>query len=344
MDDRQNIDRADGYDDRYMNDDADRYRPDATPRVAALDDLGDFQVADGYPDPRGWDVVLADGTKVGEVHDLIVDTGEMRTRYLDLSLDKDALGTDDDHDVLLPVGAAQLDENDDRVLLGSLSTAQLAALPRFDHGEISRQYEDSVLARMPAAGAAGLTGATAGTAAGATAGYYNNPHFDDRRFFGARGQDRATRSTRDLDRDTAPTGNAGRAMDRERLVRSEEELVVGKRPVQAGEVDIHKRVETEHVTKPVTLRREEVTIERRPISGDRAAGQAGAARIGSDDEIRIPLTAEEAVVEKRPVVKEEVVVKKQAVQENKTVEADLRKERIDVDRNTDRDIDRTRGA
>ncbi|MGI8546056.1 MAG: PRC-barrel domain-containing protein, partial [Gemmatimonadaceae bacterium] len=70
---------------------------DDTPRVAALGDLGDFQVAEGYPDPRGWDVMNASGQKVGKVHDLIVDTGEMRTRYLDIKLDKDAIGTDDDH-------------------------------------------------------------------------------------------------------------------------------------------------------------------------------------------------------------------------------------------------------
>jgi uncharacterized protein (TIGR02271 family) len=44
---------------------------------------------------------------------------------------------------------------------------------------------------------------------------------------------------------------------------------------------------------------------------------------------------EEVVVcEKRPVVKEEVVVKKRAVEETEQVEADLRKERIDVDKST----------
>lgn len=306
MDDRRNMN--DSMDDNVNSRD-DRNMPDSTPRVAALGDLGDFQVADGYPDPRGWDVTTADGQKVGKVHDLIVDTGEMRTRYLDVKLDKDAIGASDDRDVLLPVGAAQLDENDDNVMLGSWTEAQLAALPAFEHGEISRQYEDSVLARMPGAGVA------AGVAASG-ANYYDNAHFDDQRFFGARGRH----------------GNAGDVNDAgsRRLTLSEEELEIGRRKVQAGEVDVHKTVETEHVTRPVTLRREEVTIERRPISADRA-GQ-GSARIGSDDEIRIPLMAEEAVVEKRPVVKEEVVVSKHAVSDNKTVEADLRKERIDVDR------------
>lgn len=303
--------------DNRMNRDTvrDRNLDDQAPRVAALSDLDDFQVAEGYPDPRGWDVTLAGGDKVGEVHDLIVDTRVMRTRYLDLRLDKDAIGTDKDRDVLVPVGAAQLDENDDHVLLGSLTAAQLAGMPMYDHGTISRQYEDSVLARMPVAGTAGV--AATGAAATAGADYYDSPHFDDKSFF-------APRDARKTD-------------DKERLTRSEEELEVGKRQIKGGEVDVHKTVETEHVSKPVTLRHDEVTIERRPINADTA--DMNARKIG-DDEIRIPLTAEEAVVDKRAVVKEEVVIRKHAVSENKTVEADLRKEKIDIDRNTDRNTDR----
>lgn len=300
--------------------DNDRDMPDNTPRVAALGDLGDFQVADGYPDPRGWDVMASGGQKVGKVHDLIVDTGQMRTRYLDIKLDKDAIGTDDDHDVLIPVGAAQLDDNDDNVMLGSMTETQLAALPRFEHGEITRNYEDSVLARMPAGGTAATAGAATGAAMGAD--YYATHHFDDNRFFGSRDQ-RTTTDMKDND-------NANEA----RVTRSEEELEIGKRQVRGGEVDVHKTVETEHVKQPVTLRREEVTIERRPIRADQAGDSS--ATIGGDDEIRIPLTGEEAVVQKRAVVKEELVIKKHAVSEDKTVEADLRKEKIDVDRSKER--------
>jgi uncharacterized protein (TIGR02271 family) len=91
---------------------------------------------------------------------------------------------------------------------------------------------------------------------------------------------------------------------------------------------IRKSVETERVRQPVTRRREEVDVERRPVEG-MAAG-AGQAEI-SEDEIRVPITEEEVVVEKRPVVKEEVVIRKRAVEETEEDEADLRKERIDVD-------------
>ena len=95
---------------------------------------------------------------------------------------------------------------------------------------------------------------------------------------------------------------------------------------------MRKTVETEHVRQNVPVRREEVTVERRPVNERMAAADIG------DDAIRVPLTQEEVVVEKRPVVKEEIVVRKHAVQDTRVVEADVRKERVDID-----DRSRTRG-
>ena len=118
-----------------------------------------------------------------------------------------------------------------------------------------------------------------------------------------------------------------------RMVLSEEELAISKRQVAAGEVDVHKRVETEHVRREVPLRHEEVEVERRPITdGYSATG----ATIGRDEDIRVPLHAEEAVVDKRVVPKEELVVRKREVTETENVEADLRRERAEVDREVNR--------
>ena len=126
-----------------------------------------------------------------------------------------------------------------------------------------------------------------------------------------------------------------------RLVLSEEELTVGKREVRAGEVEVNKRVETERVREGVTLRHDEVEVERRPITDGYSASGA---TIGENEEIRIPLSAEQAVVEKRVVPKEEVVVKKREVAENEVVEADLRKERAEVHRDGPiRETERLRG-
>lgn len=51
--------------------------------------LHDHRIASGDPDVRGWAVVGSDGRKVGRIHDLLVDTGSKRVRYLDVELDRD---------------------------------------------------------------------------------------------------------------------------------------------------------------------------------------------------------------------------------------------------------------
>jgi len=110
------------------------------------------------------------------------------------------------------------------------------------------------------------------------------------------------------------------------LSRAEEELHVGKRRAEVGEVVVGKHTETEHVSEPVTVERERVRVDRRPVEGDARGREA---RFG-DDEVRVPVVEEELVVEKRPVVKEELVVSKETVRDEEHVEADLRKERFDV--------------
>jgi uncharacterized protein (TIGR02271 family) len=257
-------------------------------------------------------VTTQQGEKIGEVEELLVDTTAMKVRYIAVDLDDRATGSD--RKVLVPIGAAQLDDDADRVLIVGISADQFATLPEYQKDRFDRDYESSLLSSYDRdRETRSETTATDAGAMGATAGsrqesddYYASRHFDDSNFFGAR------RGSREA-----------------RVTRSEEELNIGKRQVRAGEVEVRKTVETEHVREPVTRMREEVTIERRPIEGQ----HAGNVEIG-DDEIRVPVVEEEIVVEKRPVVKEEIVVKKRAVSDERTVEADVRRERIDVDDST----------
>lgn len=119
--------------------------------------------------------------------------------------------------------------------------------------------------------------------------------------------------------------------DREaRLTLSEEELAVGKRPVAAGEVGVSKHVEAKHVRETVPVMREEVTVERRPVTGATNADT----RIEAG-EIHVPLTQEEVIVEKRVVPKEELVIKKHQVQGEQVVEDEIRRERAEVHRTGD---------
>lgn len=294
---------------------------DTSSRLAMLGDLHDFQVAEGYPDIRGWNVVAADNRTCGRVHELIVDIETMRTRYLDIRLDSAASGLDEERDVLVPIGTARLDDRNDRVILDEATASRLASLPQFTPGNLTRDHENALLSVL-------------GTSAtGAGAAFYSGRHFDDREFYRNRGEQRVDRDVRG-EREIRSDREVQLARSDEevgRLTRSEEELTIGKRQIEEGEVDIRKHVETEHVARPVTTSHEEVTIERQNIDASRAGAAPPNIR---DEEIRVPLVEEEAVVEKRPILKEELVIKKHAVPDTKQIEADIRKERIDVEDTT----------
>jgi uncharacterized protein (TIGR02271 family) len=107
----------------------------------------------------------------------------------------------------------------------------------------------------------------------------------------------------------------------------EEELKVGKRAAQAGEVRLHKVVRTEHKEIPVDLRREEVHVERTPASGTtRAPGDAF-----REEEVRVPVMEEEPVVGKEARVTGEVRVKKDVGTERRTVGGDVRKTDVEIE-------------
>ncbi len=109
----------------------------------------------------------------------------------------------------------------------------------------------------------------------------------------------------------------------------EEELTVGKRQEQIGDVHLRKDVVQEQQTVSVPLQHEEVTVERVPLSGQADAATVRDAFQGGD--IEIPVMGEEAVVGKQVVETEEVRLHKQAVTETEQVSDTVRKERVVVD-------------
>jgi uncharacterized protein (TIGR02271 family) len=119
--------------------------------------------------------------------------------------------------------------------------------------------------------------------------------------------------------------------DELRVQRSEEELRAGTRQREAGALNVRKRVVTERQQMEVPTRREEVTVDRVPVEGEATE----AAQIG-EDEVSVPVTEEEVVVEKRAVAKEEVRIRKDVVEDTEVVEEDVRKEEVDVDDQTER--------
>ncbi len=139
------------------------------------------------------------------------------------------------------------------------------------------------------------------------------------------------RERRDEGEALGPTGSDPAAEGEIRVQRSEEELVAGTREREAGSMRIRKRVRTDRERLEVPVRREEVRIERVPVSSEATTG----AEIG-EEEVVVPVTETEVVVSKRPVVKEEIRIHKDVVEGTEVVEEDVRREEIEVEDDTDR--------
>jgi uncharacterized protein (TIGR02271 family) len=141
---------------------------------------------------------------------------------------------------------------------------------------------------------------------------------------------------RDIERPVETSGDAGTVghdtsgpETDDAMTRSEEELHVGKTQRETGRVRLRKHVVTEHVTKTVPVQREEIHVEREPIT-DANAGAATDGPTISEEEHEVVLHAEEPVVEKRTVPKERIRLDKDVVTDDVEVEDDVRREEIDV--------------
>ena len=116
----------------------------------------------------------------------------------------------------------------------------------------------------------------------------------------------------------------------EAMTRSEEELQVGKATRERGRARLKKYVVTENVTQTVPVRREEVRVEREPIT----EGNVDAATDGpaiSEEEHEVTLHEEQVVTSKQTVPKERVRLEKDTVVEEQQVSEDVQKERIEAD-------------
>ena len=148
--------------------------------------------------------------------------------------------------------------------------------------------------------------------------------------------DRATTSEdRDtVDRDTVGRDTSGPATD-QAMTRSEEELQVGTQARERGRARLRKYVTTEQQTVTVPVQREEVRVEREPIT-DANLDHATSGPAISEEEHEVTLHEETPVVDKRAVPKERVRLDTETVTEQRQVSEEVRKEQIEVDGDQER--------
>jgi uncharacterized protein (TIGR02271 family) len=119
------------------------------------------------------------------------------------------------------------------------------------------------------------------------------------------------------------------------MTRSEEELRVGTQTRERGRVRLRKYITTEEQQVTVPVQREEVRLEREPITDANLDAATSGPGI-SEEEHEVTLREEEVVVDKRAVPKERVRLDTETVTDEHQVSEEVRKEQIEVDGDQER--------
>jgi len=268
------------------------------------------------------------GDKIGKAGQVYLDDATGSPTWV--TVNTGLFGTSES---FVPLENARFDGSD-RLEVG-YSKSQVKDAPRVaadGHLEVSEEaelYRYYGLTEGTTAGTADYAeGTTTGTAdytetSGAAAG------------LGGVDSDRDSDRDLDLDRDRATVGHdtSGPTTD-QAMTRSEERLHVGTEKVQTGRARLRKYVTTEQQTVTVPVSREEVRIEREPIT-DANRDEALAGPDISEEEHEVILTEERPVVAKETVPVERVRLDKEVVTEQEQVSDEVRKEQIDVDGGTE---------
>jgi uncharacterized protein (TIGR02271 family) len=242
----------------------------------------------------GGNVLSADGDKIGSIGQVYADDETGQPTFVTAKT-----GLFGSSESFVPLEGARTEGND---IVVPYSKDQVKDAPRVaEDGHLEPAEEERLYAHYNLGGGTSYTGTTSGTGTA-----------DTRERTGTVGHDTSGPTTDDA------------------MTRSEEQLRVGTEKQAAGRAKLRKYVTTENVTKTVPVQREEVRIEREPIT-DANVGAAMDGPAISEEEHEVVLHEERPVVEKETVPVERVRLDKETVTENVTVNEEVRKENIDTD-------------
>jgi uncharacterized protein (TIGR02271 family) len=259
---------------------------------------------------RGRTLVDRDGDKIGKVEDVYLDRSSGEPEWVAVKT-----GMFGSNVSFVPIHGAAPDGDDLRV---SYEKSQVKDAPNVDpDGELSPEEERRLYSHY----GRGDYDEWSGDSEDRTEATLGR---DDR--FRDGGGDR------DFDGDASGTvgrDTSGPTTD-DAMTRSEEQLDVGTQRRETGRARLRKYVDTENVQQTVPVQREEVRVEREPITdANRDAALAGPDI--TEQEHEVTLHTEEPVVEKRTVPKERVRLDKDVQTDEETVNEDVRRERIEAE-------------
>jgi uncharacterized protein (TIGR02271 family) len=268
------------------------------------------------------------GQKIGSASEVYLDDETGRPEWV--TVRTGLFGTKES---FVPIGNADLTDDGVRV---PVSKDRVKDAPKIDtDGHLSPQEEDE-LYRYYGMGAG--TGMTTGMADTTTTGRRDATTGRTDTAGTAGYTDTTTGRAGRADADAPGTvgrDTSGPTTD-DAMTRSEERVNVGTTAREVGRARLRKYVVTENVTETVPVSREEVRVEREPIT-DANVGAAMDGPAISEEEHEVTLHAEQPVVEKEAVPVERVRLDKDTVTDHEQVSEEVRKERIEVEGDTTRD-------
>jgi len=103
-----------------------------------------FELSEGQPDIRGWEVRDTNGHKMGRVKELIFDVQARKVRYMVVDiLDSKELQLEKRR-VMVPIGLAELVRADKDVVLHKVTPFHLRALPKYDKDDLGAKSERAI--------------------------------------------------------------------------------------------------------------------------------------------------------------------------------------------------------
>jgi len=99
-----------------------------------------FQIVEGEPNIIGWKVYSEAGAYLGQVKDLLFDSGSRAVRYIVMSLQDNGMNLGDKK-MMVPIGIAELHADRDEITLPNVHQEQFDALPDYDQDNIGPDTE-----------------------------------------------------------------------------------------------------------------------------------------------------------------------------------------------------------
>ena len=137
----------------------------------------DFEIAEGQPDIRGWDVKDSAGKQLGEVDELIFDYQNRKVRYIVVDTYSNDYGIDE-KEILVPIGIAELHEDEDEVILPGVTVDQINSLPEYDEDRFDTTHETSVRNVFGALGSGAMVGGSSNDT-----DFYDHEHFNEENLY-----------------------------------------------------------------------------------------------------------------------------------------------------------------